>query len=67
MPSELRISNPEHWQPGDVAIMQNQEAKTVRYIGSLIFVTPLQSDYEARVEVRSLLPTERVEEREGQQ
>ena len=34
----------------------------VRDIGSLIFETPIQHDYEAGVEVRSLLPTEQLEE-----
>ena len=45
--------------------MRNQEAKQVRNIGSLIFETPIQDDYEASVEARSLLPTERLEEMEG--
>ena len=39
--------------------------KRVRDIGSLIFETPIQHDYEAGVEVRSLLPTERLEEMDG--
>ena len=34
----------------------------MRDIGSLIFETPIQRDYEAGVEVRSLLPTEQLEE-----
>ena len=34
----------------------------MREIGSLIFETPIQHDYEAGVEVRSLLPTEQLEE-----
>ena len=34
----------------------------MRDIGSLIFEAPIQHDYEAGVEVRSLLPTERLEE-----
>ena len=37
-------------------------SKEVREIGSLIFDTPLQYDYEAGVKVRSLLSTEAVEE-----
>ena len=37
----------------------------MRDIGSLIFETPVQHDYEARVEVRSLLPTEQLEETDG--
>ena len=45
----------------DIAVIQNQEAKKVRDIGSLIFETPIQHDYEAGVEVRSLLPTEQLE------
>ena len=31
----------------------------------MIFETPIQRDYEARVEVRSLLPTQRLEEIDG--
>ena len=31
----------------------------------MIFETPIQHDYEAGVEVRSLLPTERLEEMDG--
>ena len=34
-------------------------------MGSLIFETPIQHDNEADVEVRSLLPTERLEEMDG--
>ena len=41
------------------------EAKKVRDIGSLIFETPIQHDYEAGVEVRSLHPTEQLEEVDG--
>ena len=37
----------------------------MRDIGSLIFETPIQHDYEAGVEVRSLLPTEQLEEIAG--
>ena len=37
----------------------------MRDIGSLIFETPIQHDYEAGVEVRSLLPTEQLEETDG--
>ena len=51
---------------GDIAVLRNQEAKRVRDIGSLIFETPIQHDYEAGVEVRSLLSTERLEEIDGQ-
>ena len=40
-------------------------AKKVRDIGSLIFEAPIQHDYEAGVEVRSLLPTEQLEEIDG--
>ena len=36
-----------------------------RDIGSLIFETPIQHDYEAGTEVRSLLLTERLEEIDG--
>ena len=43
--------------------MKNQEAKQVRDIGSLIFETPIQHDYE----VRSLLVTERLETIERRQ
>ena len=31
----------------------------------MVFETPIQHDYEAGVEVRSLLPTERLEEMDG--
>ena len=37
----------------------------MRDIGSLIFETPIQHDYEAGVEVRSLLSTEQLEEVDG--
>ena len=61
----IDISDSEQWSPGQTAILRNQEAKQVRDIGSLIFETPIQHDYEARVEVRLLLPTERLEEMDG--
>ena len=61
----IDISNPEQWSAGDTAILRNQEAKKVRDIGSLIFETPIQHDYEVGAEVRSLLPTERLEEING--
>ena len=47
----VEISDPEQLSPGEVAILQNQEAKRVREIGSLIFDTPIQHDYEAGVRV----------------
>ena len=50
---------------GDAAVIRNQEAKKVRDIGSLIFETPIQNNYEAGVEVRSLLPSEQLEEVDG--
>ena len=46
-------------------MIRNQEAKKVRDIGSLIFETPIQHDYEEGVEVRSLLSTEQLEEIDG--
>ena len=61
----MEVSDPEQWSPGDVAILQNQKAKQIREIGSLIFETPMQHDYEAGVEVRSLRSTEELEEIEG--
>ena len=61
----IDITNPQQWTAGDVAVIRNQEAKKVRDIGSLIFETPIQHDYEAGVEVRSLLPTEQLEETDG--
>ena len=61
----MNITNPEEWAAGDVAVIRNQEAKKVRDIGSLIFDTPIQYDYEEGVEVRSLLSTEQLEEVEG--
>ena len=54
----VEISDPDQWSPGDVAVLRNQEAKRVREIGSLIFDTPLQHDYEAGAGVRSRLSTE---------
>ena len=61
----IDITDPQQWEAGDVAVIRNQEAKKVRDIGSLIFETPIQHDYEAGVEVRSLLPTEQLEEVDG--
>ena len=63
--TRIDITDPEQWSAGDVAVIRNQEAKKVRDIGSLIFQTPVQRDYEAGVEVRSLLPTEQLEEVDG--
>ena len=48
----IDITYPQQWEAGDVAVIRNQEAKKVRDIGSLIFV-------------RSLLPTEQLEEIDG--
>ena len=61
----IDITNPEQWSAGDIAVLRNQEAKRVRDIGSLIFETPIQHNYEAGVEVRSLLSTEQLEEVDG--
>ena len=61
----MDITNPEEWAAGDVAVIRNQEAKKVRDIGSLIFETPIQHDYEEGVEVRSLLSSEQLEEIDG--
>ena len=61
----IDITDPEQWSAGDVAVIRNQEAKKVRDIGSLIFETPIQHNYEAGVEVRSLLPSEQLEEVDG--
>ena len=61
----IDITDPQQWAAGDVAVIRNQEAKKVRDIGSLIFETPIQHDYETGVEVRSLLPTEQLEEIDG--
>ena len=61
----MDITNPEEWAAGDIAVIRNQEAKKVRDIGSLIFETPIQHDYEEGVEVRSLLSTEQLEEIDG--
>ena len=61
----MDITNPEEWAEGDVAVIRNQEAKKVRDIGSLIFETPIQHDYEEGVEVRSLLSSEQLEEIDG--
>ena len=59
------ITNSEEWAEGDVAVIRNQEAKKVRDVGSLIFETPIQHDYEEGVEVRSLLSSEQLEEIDG--
>ena len=61
----MNVTNPEEWAAGDVAVIRNQEAKKVRDIGSLIFETPIQHDYEEGVEVRSLLSSEQLEEIDG--
>ena len=61
----MDITNPEEWAEGDIAVIWNQEAKKVRDIGSLIFETPIQHDYEEGVEVRSLLSSEQLEEMDG--
>ena len=61
----IDITDPQQWEAGDVAVIRNQEAKKVRDIGSLIFETPIQHDYEAGVEVRSLLSTDQLEEVDG--
>ena len=61
----IDITDPQQWEAGDVAVIRNQKAKKVRDIGSLIFETPSQHDYEAGVEVRSLLPTEQLEGIDG--
>ena len=61
----MDISDPDQWSLGDVAILQNQKAKKAREIGGLIFDAPLQYDYEAGVEVRTLPPTEAVDEIDG--
>ena len=61
----MDITNPEEWAEGDIAVIRNQEAKRVRDIGSLIFETPIQHDYEEGVEVRSLLSSEQLEEMDG--
>ena len=61
----IDITDPDQWTVGDTTILRNQEAKKVRDIGSLIFETPIQHDYEASTEVRSLLPNERLEEMGG--
>ena len=61
----MDITNPEEWAAGDIAVIRNQEAKKVRDIGSLVFETPIQHDYEEGVEVRSLLSSEQLEEIDG--
>ena len=61
----MDITNPEEWTAGEIAVIRNQEAKKVREIGSLIFETPIQHDYEEGVEVRSLLSSEQLEEIDG--
>ena len=62
-PSERTFVSEDFREPG--AVIRNQEAKKVRDVGSLIFETPIQHDYEEGVEVRSLLPSEQLEEMDG--
>ena len=59
------ITNPEQWSAGEIAVLRNQEAKRVRDIGSLIFEIPIRHNYEAGVEVRSLLSTKQLVEIDG--
>ena len=61
----MDITNSEEWAAGDIAVIRNQEAKRVRDVGSLIFETPIQHDYEEGVEVRSLLSSEQLEDVNG--
>ena len=58
----MEISDSDQWKARDFAIIQNQEARTVRYIGSLVFDSPLRQGSDEGTEVRPLLPTERLEE-----
>ena len=48
----IDITDPQQWSSGDIAVIRNQEAKKVRDIGSLIFETHIQHEYEAGVEVK---------------
>ena len=64
-PIRVEISDSDQWRAGDVAILQNQEARTVRCIGNLVFGSPLQQRYSEGTEVRTLLPSERLEEGKG--
>ena len=61
----INITDPQQREAGNVAVIRDQEAKKVRDIASLIFEAPIQHDCEAGVEVRSLLPTEQLEEVDG--
>ena len=61
----MEIGESDQKWAGDVAILQNQEARTARHVGSLAFDCPLRQGYDEGVEVISLLPTERLEERNG--
>ena len=48
----VEIEDSRRWNVGDVAILQNQEARTFSFIGSLVFEQPLQNDYPASTEVK---------------
>ena len=63
--ARVEISESDQWKPGDVPLLQNQEARTVRPVGSLVLDCPLQNGFDEGVEVRTLLPTEHLEEIEG--
>ena len=49
----MEIKDSHRWNAGDVAIFQNQEARAVRFIGSLVFGQSLQNDYPAGAEIRT--------------
>ena len=38
----VEIEDSQRWKAGDIAILWNQEARTVRFIGSLLFDQPLR-------------------------
>ena len=51
----------EQWQIGDVAVLQNQEARFVQHVGSLFFRDHLQNGCGEGAKVKNLLPNESVE------
>ena len=61
------MENSDCWSPADVALLQNQEARAVRFIGSLVLEHPPQHGYPSGKEVQILLPVEQVEVAHGYQ
>ena len=62
----VEISYVTGWKPGEITIIQNQEARCVKRIRGLIFELPLQKCYSFGTEVGTLLPDGRIDMRNGQ-